>query len=95
VPVWRARTMIRFAARRRVAERREVHVGNFSGVRVLARAGCHWSIIGGLGATGLFACSNDEGIATLAAVVDHYDSHMTLGLTPTEKADLVEYLKSL
>jgi hypothetical protein len=38
---------------------------------------------------------HDGSAPTLAAVVDHYDSHMTLGLTATEKTDLVEYLKSL
>ena len=38
---------------------------------------------------------HDGSAATLAAVVDHYDSHMTLGLTAAEKTDLVEYLKSL
>jgi hypothetical protein len=38
---------------------------------------------------------HDGSAATLPAVVDHYDSHMTLGLTAAEKADLVEYLKSI
>ena len=33
--------------------------------------------------------------ATLAAVVDTYDSRKSLGLTADQKADLVEYLKSL
>jgi hypothetical protein len=29
------------------------------------------------------------------AVVDHYDSHLRLGLAENEKRDLIEYLKSL
>jgi cytochrome c peroxidase len=33
--------------------------------------------------------------ATLDAVVDTYDSKKTLGLTADQKADLVQYLKSL
>jgi cytochrome c5 len=33
--------------------------------------------------------------ATLADVVDTYDARRSLGLTPAEKADLVQYLKSL
>ena len=31
----------------------------------------------------------------LLDVVNHYNDFMGLGLTPTEKNDLVEYLKSL
>lgn len=38
---------------------------------------------------------HDGSAATLGAVVDHYDTHFALGLTPGEKADLVEFLKSL
>ena len=38
---------------------------------------------------------HDGSAATLPAVVDRYDTHMTLGLTAAEKTDLVEYLKSL
>jgi hypothetical protein len=40
---------------------------------------------------------HDGRFATLLNVVDHYDGPtvMALGLTPTEKADLVEFLKSL
>jgi cytochrome c peroxidase len=38
---------------------------------------------------------HDGSAATLADVVNHYDSHMTLALTAAEKADLVEYLGSL
>ena len=38
---------------------------------------------------------HDGSAVSLEAVVEHYDSHMGLGLEPTEQADLVEYLKSL
>jgi hypothetical protein len=38
---------------------------------------------------------HDGRFATLAAVVDHYDTQFTLGLTAGERSDLVEYLKSL
>jgi hypothetical protein len=38
---------------------------------------------------------HDGRFATLGAVVDHYDTVGTLGLTATQKGDLVEYLKSL
>jgi hypothetical protein len=38
---------------------------------------------------------HDGAAQTLAAVVDHYDRTLRLGLAPDRKADLVEYLKSL
>ena len=38
---------------------------------------------------------HDGRFATLADVVNHYDGHFHTGLTAPEKADLVEYLKSL
>ena len=38
---------------------------------------------------------HDGRFATLLDVVNHYNSFMNLGLTEAEKADLVEYLKSL
>lgn len=38
---------------------------------------------------------HDGRFATLLAVVDHYNTCMSLGLTADEKNDLVEYLKSL
>lgn len=38
---------------------------------------------------------HDGRFATLADVVDHYDSCSSLGLTSQEKSDLVEFLKSL
>ena len=38
---------------------------------------------------------HDGSAATLEAVVNHYDGHFALGLTAAQKADLVEFLKSL
>jgi hypothetical protein len=38
---------------------------------------------------------HDGRFADYRAVLNHYDSHLRLGLTESEKADLVEYLKSL
>jgi len=38
---------------------------------------------------------HDGRFATLADVINHYDSHLSLNLTPTEKSNLEEYLKSL
>jgi hypothetical protein len=38
---------------------------------------------------------HDGRFATLADVVSHYDTHLTLGLTAANKTDLVEYLKGL
>ncbi len=49
---------------------------------------------------GLFAHANggyyhDGRFATLADVVEHYDATLSLGLSATQKADLIEFLKSL
>ena len=38
---------------------------------------------------------HDGSAPDLPAVVDHYNEHMVLGLTDDQKADLVEFLKSL
>ncbi|HYC79248.1 MAG TPA: hypothetical protein VEI02_16645 [Planctomycetota bacterium] len=38
---------------------------------------------------------HDGRFATLDAVVNHYDGFLALGLTPTQKAELVQYLLSL
>ncbi len=38
---------------------------------------------------------HDGRFATLADVVKHYNTHFSLGLTPAEISDIVEYLKSL
>jgi cytochrome c peroxidase len=35
------------------------------------------------------------GAPDLLAVVNHYDQQLNLNLTPAQKADLVEFLKSL
>lgn len=38
---------------------------------------------------------HDGSAGTLAEVVDHYDTVLSLGLSPSQKTDLVEYLRSL
>jgi cytochrome c peroxidase len=38
---------------------------------------------------------HDGRFPTLAAVINHYNSHFSLGLSSGEKSDLAEYLKSL
>lgn len=38
---------------------------------------------------------HDGRFPTLAAVVQHYNQHLSLGLTPGQRSDLVEFLKSL
>jgi len=38
---------------------------------------------------------HDGPFPTLAAVVEHYNSSFGLGLTSSQKSDLIEYLKSL
>jgi hypothetical protein len=38
---------------------------------------------------------HDGRFATLLEVVTHYDTFFGLGLTDEEKADLIEYLKSI
>jgi hypothetical protein len=38
---------------------------------------------------------HDGRFATLADVVNHYDTHFRLGLSASEKSDLIQYLKSL
>ena len=38
---------------------------------------------------------HDGSEASLADVVEHYDVFLGLGLSPQQKADLVEFLKSL
>ena len=38
---------------------------------------------------------HDGRFLTLLDVVNHYNTHFSLGLTAQEKLDLVEYLKSL
>jgi hypothetical protein len=51
--------------------------------------------LGGLWAHETGGFYHDGRFADLPAVVNHYDSAKSLGLTNQEKADLVEYLKSL
>jgi hypothetical protein len=38
---------------------------------------------------------HDGRFATLLDVINHYDAHFALDLSDAEKADLIEYLKSL
>ena len=38
---------------------------------------------------------HDGSASDLLAVVNHYNEHFGLNLTPAQKADLVEFLKSL
>jgi len=51
--------------------------------------------LGGLFARAKGGFYHDGRFADLPAVVDHYNQHLGLRLTPAEKTDLVEYLKSL
>ena len=51
--------------------------------------------LGGLFAKAKGGFYHDGRFATLPDVVDHYNNHLTLNLSSTEKRDLVEYLKSL
>jgi hypothetical protein len=64
-------------------------------------------VLAGRGATGRYRTTplrgawqhppyfHDGSAATFEAVVDHYNSVLSLGLTPAQKADLVQFLKSL
>jgi cytochrome c peroxidase len=38
---------------------------------------------------------HDGSAATLSGVVEHYEAFLSLGLTPQERSDLIEYLESL
>jgi hypothetical protein len=38
---------------------------------------------------------HDGRFATLKEVIEHYDGHFNLGLREKQKADLIEYLKSI
>jgi len=49
----------------------------------------------GLSQTDVGSFTFDDWVADLEAVVQHYDSHFKLKLTPQESRDLVQYLKSL
>lgn len=51
--------------------------------------------LGGLFARAKGGFFHDGRFATLNDVVDHYNNHFSLNLTATEKANLVEFLKSL
>ena len=49
----------------------------------------------GLGSRTKGGYYHDGRFATLPDVVEHYDRHLRLALAPADKADLVEFLKSL
>ena len=51
--------------------------------------------LGGLHTRAKGGFYHDGRFADLAAVVEHYDAFFKLGLSGDEKADLVQYLKSL
>lgn len=51
--------------------------------------------LGGLFARAQGGFYHDGRFATYRAVVDHYDAHLSTGLSETEKRNLIEYLKSL
>lgn len=51
--------------------------------------------LGGLWSRAKGGYYHDGRFADLAAVVEHYDATFATGLSPTEAADLLEYLKSL
>jgi hypothetical protein len=51
--------------------------------------------LGGLFAKAKGGYYHDGRFATLSDVVNHYNNHFSLNLSPTEKRELVEYLKSL
>ena len=51
--------------------------------------------LGGLFARAKGGYYHDGRFATLRDVVQHYDSHLKTNLSPTEMADLVEFLRSL
>jgi hypothetical protein len=65
------------------------------------------AVLAGRGATGRYRTTplrgawqhppyfHDGSAATFEAVVDHYDGVLGLGLTPAQKTDLVQFLKSL
>jgi cytochrome c peroxidase len=51
--------------------------------------------LGGLFARTKGGYYHDGRFATLNDVINHYNNHFSLKLTPSEKQDLAEYLKSL
>jgi len=72
----------------------EIGIDSFQADRSPAR-GYRTAPLAGLWTHGTGGYYHDGRFATLREVVDHYDGHFTLGLTEADKADLVEYLKSL
>lgn len=72
----------------------EIGIGNFQSNRSPDKR-YRTSPLAGLFAHQKGGFFHDGRFATLLDVVNHYNSFFQLGLTPQEKSDLVEYLKSL
>lgn len=72
----------------------EIGIDDFQAMRSPAE-GYRTTPLKGLWAHSKGGFYHDGRFATLADVVDHYDSQFNLGLSSQEKSDLVEYLKSL
>jgi hypothetical protein len=72
----------------------EIGIDNFQADRSPARA-YRTAPLGGLWTHQKGGFYHDGRFASLAAVIDHYDQLLGLALSPQEKTDLAEYLKSL
>lgn len=73
----------------------EIGVDDFQAKRSPGEQGYRTAPLRGLFAHSKGGFYHDGRFATLADVVEHYNSHLNLQLSGQEKADLVEYLKSL
>ncbi len=73
----------------------ELGVDNFEASRSPHELGYRTTPLGGLFARAKGGFYHDGQFATLRAVIDHYNDHMSLNLTEAQKRDLEEYLKSL
>lgn len=72
----------------------EIGIDDFQAGRAPDRA-YRTAPLKGLWTHGARGYYHDGRFATLDDVIDHYDDHFALGLSGAEKADLVEYLRSL
>jgi hypothetical protein len=73
----------------------EIGVDDFQARRSPGEIGYRTAPLRGLFAHTKGGFYHDGRFATLGEVVDHYNTHLNLGLSVQEKADLIEYLKSL
>ncbi len=73
----------------------EIGVDDFQAKRSPGEQGYRTAPLRGLFAHSKGGFYHDGRFGTLDDVVEHYNSHLNLALTPQEKAVLVEYLKSL